>query len=211
MWMANGMVYYSIVFASSDLGGSVHLNFALLALIGLPGNGLAMYLPSRLGRKKTVISSMFLAATSCAILPFVPRIPRLVCACFGRLFIGISFSSIYLWSVEVYPTTMRATAMGFLQVTARVGAASAPWVANGLLEVHTAAPYLVMGGVAFFGAVLLFVVPETKGRAMKDTVEDYFGESDKGDGDCGSGENSSDIMMVEKVKEAPCSSSTVAT
>ena len=176
-WLANGMVYYSLVFAASDLGGSIYLNFFLLSFIGIPGNATTMYLCNRIGRKKTVIISMLVASIFCAAVAFIQKeeegkVIRVVCGMIGKLFIGISFAGIYVWAVELYPTTIRANAMGYLQVTSRIGAASAPWVATGLLSVHTAAPYLVMSGASFLASFVLLYIPETSGKPILETADE---------------------------------------
>lgn len=54
--------------------------------------------------------------------------------------------------------------MGFLQVTSRIGAAAAPWVAKGLLLVSEKAPFVVMGGTALIGSLFLVFISETAGR-----------------------------------------------
>ena len=170
-WLAIIMVYYSLEFAANDLGGSIYLNSFLLCFMGIPGNAAAMYLCNRIGRKKTVIIPMFVASIFCMAVAFIHKeeegkVIRVVCGMIGKLFIEISLSGIYVWSVELYPTTIRANAMGYLQVTGRIGAASAPWVATGLLSVYSAAPYLVMSGVSFLASCMLLYIPETRGKAI---------------------------------------------
>merc|ERR1712180_401214 len=108
-----------------------------MAVIGLPSEAFCGCLCRAIGRKKTTILGMFLASVFCFSLAFLHgdelTAVRISCALIGILFIGISFSAIYTWSVEIYPTTTRANGMAFLQVTSRIGAASAPWVAKALL------------------------------------------------------------------------------
>ena len=52
--------------------------------------------------------------------------------------------------------------MGILQVTSRIGAAAAPWVAQWLTHFHSSLPFLLMGGLALAAAVSCFVLAETK-------------------------------------------------
>ena len=62
--------------------------------------------------------------------------------------------------------------MGLLQISSRIGAASAPWVAKGLKNVHRYAPFLVMGISSFISTILMFVLPETKGAKTAEVIED---------------------------------------
>ena len=62
--------------------------------------------------------------------------------------------------------------MGLLQISSRIGAASAPWVAKGLKPVHRYAPFLVMGISSFIATVLMLVLQETKGTKTAEVIED---------------------------------------
>lgn len=177
-WFSVAMVYYSFTFAAGDIGGSIYLNVFLYTVVGLPGYFAAMYSCNKFGRKRTVIVSVFIASIACLAVAFIPiegdgKISRVAVALIGRFFIGLGFGAIYVWSVEVYPTTLRSNAMGYLQVTSRIGAASAPWVAKSLLPVHASAPYLVMGVSALVASFSMFSIPKTKDTVLKDTeIED---------------------------------------
>lgn len=176
-WFANAMVYFSIIFAAHDLGANPYLNLFLLMIINVPSNGVAMFACNRIGRKKTVIITMTLASLLCGAIGFLPKsggggYARLTFALLGDFLISISFGGIYVWSIEVYPTTIRASAMGFLQITSRLGAATAPWIAVALLQVHRAAPYAVMSAATLLAPIPLLLVPETMGKLMADTEEE---------------------------------------
>ena len=156
-------VYYSLIFASHDLGGSPYLNLFLLMIINIPSNACAIMLCNKIGRKPTALVTMVLSSLLCGSIGFVPKTlvaVRLVCAVFGDFLISISFSTIYVWSLEVYTTDVRASAMGFLQVASRVGAASAPWIGQALSYVNPAAPYAVMSGATLLAIFPLILVPE---------------------------------------------------
>ena len=183
-WIVNGMVYYGLVLAAGDLGGSVYINFFLLSFVGIPANFMAIYLCQRVGRKKTVIISMLIASLFCIIVAFIPaenegKIARITFGMIGKFCIGLSFGAIYVWSLEIYPTTIRANGMGFLQVASRVGAASAPWIAKGLLSLNRAAPFIVMGASALIATILLVFLPETRDRPTLETNEDMHADTTK--------------------------------
>ena len=61
--------------------------------------------------------------------------------------------------------------MGLLQISSRIGAASAPWVAKGLKRVHKYAPFLVMGISSFIAAFCMMLLPETKGTKTAEVIE----------------------------------------
>ena len=65
--------------------------------------------------------------------------------------------------------------MGFLQITARVGSALAPWLAKWLKVFHAALPFSLMGGLSLTGAALLLTLPDTKSRATFETIDQLLG------------------------------------
>ena len=72
---------------------------------------------------------------------------------------------------------MRSKGMGLLQIAARIGATSAPWVVNSLALVRKYVPFMVLGVPLVVGAVFGMWLPETKVNKVKyPTVVD--GESD---------------------------------
>ena len=60
--------------------------------------------------------------------------------------------------------------MGVLQISSRIGAATAPWVAKGLKNVHAVAPFLVMGVSSLIAVASMLVLPETKGTKTAEVI-----------------------------------------
>ena len=78
----------------------------------------------------------------------------------------------------IYIVPFRSQGMGLLQISGRIGSASAPWVAKGLRPVHHAVPFLVMGVSSFIAAALMLLLPETKGKS---TAEAIYDREDQGE------------------------------
>ena len=87
-----GMVYYAFYLSSGNLGGSLYVNFALMAVMGLPSEAINGCLCRVIGRKKTTIVGMLSASIFCFSLAFLHgdnlTIVRITCALIGNLFIG---------------------------------------------------------------------------------------------------------------------------
>ena len=62
--------------------------------------------------------------------------------------------------------------MGLLQISSRIGAALAPWVAKWLKVIHVILPFSLMGGVTLFSGLTLIWLPETKGQATAESLSD---------------------------------------
>eukprot|EP00112_Aurelia_sp_Birch-Aquarium-sp1_P026753 Seg97.16 transcript_id=Seg97.16/GoldUCD/mRNA.D3Y31 product="Solute carrier family 22 member 3" protein_id=Seg97.16/GoldUCD/D3Y31 len=185
-WIAFGLVYYGVSFAAGDLGGSKYRDFLLSVSCTLPAAFIEVYLPNRFGRKKSVIIPAMIAGVACIIVALIPARSgpdnqrsnlttlRVIIGLVGKLGITVAFDIMYLWSSEIYPTVTRSAAIGYLQVTARIGSALAPWVAKWLQIFHVALPFSLMGGLSFIAGMLLLLLPETKNCKTADVLDDQF-------------------------------------
>lgn len=69
--------------------------------------------------------------------------------------------------------------MGLMSVISRIGAASAPWVAQYLSYSNKYLPFIVMGSLSLVSAGLCFKLRETNGMAMAETLEDFYSSEGK--------------------------------
>ena len=179
-WMVSGMVYYGISLAASDLGGSLYRDYILVSIVEFPAALLAIDFCERFGRRKTVCYSMILAGLLTLIVGFIPlaggKAARVALGMLGKMFVTLSYDSIYTWSVEIYPTDIRSEGMGFLQITSRIGAASAPWIGKAVAVHHPSLPFIIMGTLGLISGVLTLYLPETKGQETQETDNDVTEE-----------------------------------
>ncbi|XP_066923326.1 solute carrier family 22 member 13-like [Clytia hemisphaerica] len=175
-WMINGMVYYGISLAVGDFGGSLYRDFALVSVVEIPAMLCVIDFPNRFGRQKTTMVCTFLTGVLTLAVAFIPtsyQVVRTTFGMIGKFLIAISFQVIYVWSVELYPTKIKSEAMGFLQITSRIGAASAPWIAKGVKVIHESLPFIIMGSLGLLAGILCWFLPDTKGQEMQETENDY--------------------------------------
>jgi len=172
-WFVCSLLYYSIVFASSNLNaGSKYVNFAAVCLAEMPGMLIACFTLDRFGRKRTVILFMLITGVCCVSLAAVPNVEswsegRLVLGFIGRLCACITFLSMFLWTNEVFPTYLRGQGVGYCNLVARFGGISAPWLTMSLQQVHPSLPFSLMGFFAVTNAALLTLMPETKDKQLQ--------------------------------------------
>jgi MFS transporter, OCT family, solute carrier family 22 (organic cation transporter), member 4/5 len=75
-WITVTFIYYGLSINSVSLGGNKYVNYALSALVEIPGYCLSMMTLDRFGRKKPIMCAYFICGLSLIILPFLP-----VCKC----------------------------------------------------------------------------------------------------------------------------------
>lgn len=141
----------------------------ILNLCGmLPGYLLFGVLADRLGRKRTLIAYLIFAALSVPAFAFA-RSPGLIlltaciCAFFGTGF----FTGSSILGSELFPTAVRATALGISYNAARGISALAPFVIGAIGEAHGLSWGFSVCGVAFAGAAVSTLwIPETHGTEL---------------------------------------------
>ncbi|GMA56242.1 putative MFS transporter [Alicyclobacillus sacchari] len=178
LWFVMNYSYYGMFLwlpsVLSDKGYSlVHsLGYSLvMTLAQIPGYLTAAWLVEKWGRKKTLATSMILAALAALAFGFAWNTASLIV--FGLLlsyFMLAAFAGTYAFTVEQFPTAFRATGMGWAAGFGRIGSALAPFITGWLLGSQLG--YGWVFGI-FFAVIIvgfLFVSllgRETKGQALE--------------------------------------------
>lgn len=63
--------------------------------------------------------------------------------------------------------------MGLLQVISRIGAATAPWIAQFLRIVDERLPFVLMGALTLFASLLCVRLDETKGKETAEVLQNF--------------------------------------
>merc|ERR1712077_167661 len=87
----------------------------------------------------------------------------------GKLCISASFSIVYIHSNEIFPTTIRNSAMGLVSFATRIGGITAPFLAklgNVLPNMH----FLIFGLMTIISGILNAYLPETKGQPLPENI-----------------------------------------
>ncbi|XP_024944011.1 organic cation transporter protein isoform X2 [Cephus cinctus] len=182
-WLVCGMGLFGMTQYIGQVGGDIFVNFAVSGAIQIPGNFLSWWAMSTLGRKITLISSNTTAGIASLLLVMVSAETawlRLLLACFGIVGMSVSFTTVYLFSGELFPTVVRNIGVGTSSMCARIGSMVAPFVVSlGLIKGWL--PPIVFGTLPLMGAVLCFFLPETTGCTLPETLQDGedFGKKQK--------------------------------
>ncbi|CAB4029035.1 organic cation transporter -like, partial [Paramuricea clavata] len=180
----NALVYFGVSFGSVDLGGNIYLNFFLISLVGVPANFALMWAVNRFGRKVCVITGLIITIVASSISVSIPADQnpaniggRITAAIIAKFFIGFSFNGCYVWTSELYPTVIRATGMSTSSSAARIGSFAASYIIW-LIRIHVALPYSIFGAICLQAALLGLLLPETKGAATLETMDDMKTEQE---------------------------------
>ncbi|CAK6449647.1 unnamed protein product [Pipistrellus nathusii] len=173
-WFATGFAYYSLAMGVEDFGVNLYLLQVIFGGVDIPAKFITILSMSYLGRHTTEVITLLLAGASILALIFVPAdLPalRTVLAVFGKGCLSSSFSCLFLYTSELYPTVIRQTGMGMSNVLTRLGSMTAPLMRiTG--ELHPFVPNLIFGATALLGGGASLFLPETLNQPLPETIED---------------------------------------
>jgi hypothetical protein len=174
-WFTNCMVYYGLSMSAGSLGGGRYISVALSGLVELPGLYVSYHLMERIGRKWTHGGLLMLAGICCclAALGFGESV-RLLVALLGKCSVAASFSVIYLYSAELFPTEIRNLALGVVSISARIGGILTPLLllmgGISLGGLSLGLPMVVMGCLGLLAGLLSLHLPETLHQPLPETL-----------------------------------------
>ncbi|XP_077586528.1 solute carrier family 22 member 7-like isoform X1 [Stigmatopora nigra] len=184
-WYGTAVTYYGISLNLSGFGLNLYLTHFVYAVVEVPAKLLLSVLINRIGRRPCLVGTLVLTGTCIGINILVPMdlwYVRSTVAILGKALSEASFTTIYLYTTELYPTVLRQNGMGFTSVASRVGVSVAPLVL--LLEnVWTLLPQIVLCAGALFCGLVALCLPETLNLRLPETIVDV-----EQPGRCGKGE-----------------------
>jgi len=109
-WLTATCVYYGLTLGAAKLSGDIYINFFLNGLIEIPANFGSIFLLNQIGRRFTVFLANMIGGFSLLAMFFVTTndvTARLVLFLLGKFGSTASFSCLYLYTTELYPTLLR--------------------------------------------------------------------------------------------------------
>ncbi|KAL0112549.1 hypothetical protein PUN28_012100 [Cardiocondyla obscurior] len=173
-WVVCGMGLFGISQYIGQVGGDIFINFAVSGAIQIPGNFVAWWAMNTLGRRITLICSNSISGVACLFLIIVSNNMawlRLLLACLGIVGMSVSFTTVYLFSGELFPTVVRNIGIGASSMCARIGSILAPFVVS-LSYIEKWLPPTIFGILPLIGSALCLLLPETAECTLPETLQD---------------------------------------
>ncbi|MCL1798272.1 MAG: MFS transporter [Eggerthellaceae bacterium] len=158
----------------ASVGREAILGESAVSLFFLVGSVPAMFWLNSLGRRKLLIGSLALMAVGLLVLGLFPTAPLLVVICaFGlyAFFSGGPGILQWLYPNELFPTEVRASAVGIAIAFSRIGTVIATYGTPLFLAAYGIGPtMLVAAGLVVLALVLsVFLAPETRGMSLSES------------------------------------------
>eukprot|EP01018_Ginkgo_biloba_P026869 Gb_23364 [translate_table: standard] len=191
VFFANAFAYYGIVLLTSQLSGgggnctsetssltasngnSLYRDVFITSFGEIPGLVLAATTVDRFGRKTSMVVMLFSCCAFLLPLIYPQHEAFTTLLLFGaRLCITGTFTIVYIYAPEIYPTSIRTTGFGAASSFARIGGVLCPVIAVGLVKSCQRVLAIFLFEAVLLSAAIsgLFFPIETKGRALTDIV-----------------------------------------
>ncbi|XP_014665354.1 PREDICTED: organic cation transporter protein-like isoform X2 [Priapulus caudatus] len=174
IWLVNVIVYVGLSIYIPILGESDYVNFALSSAVELLSYPILFCVIDRWGRRWPLCISMMLGGVACIATVLVPSgylEPTIILALVGKFGAGTSFTLMYLFSGEIFPTVLRGIGIGFSELVGSVGGVATPFIVY-LGYQYRDLPAFIMGTVTLVASVLAMALPETLNQKLPETVEE---------------------------------------
>ncbi|XP_064643372.1 organic cation transporter protein-like [Lineus longissimus] len=182
-WASVSAGYYGLHLYSGSMVGDFYVNFTVGVFMDIPATFYTMFTPTKFGRKAPHVLALLVAGLACVASMFVilyghnsvlSWLPTTL-ATIGKFGISAAFGSAYLYSAELFPTSVRNLSIGISSMFARLVTIAAPFLADlGSLipgPFSKVLPLVVFGSILILAGISSLFLPETHGKPLPETIE----------------------------------------
>ncbi|RUS77365.1 hypothetical protein EGW08_014879 [Elysia chlorotica] len=185
------LTYYGISLNIGHLSGNLYLNYTLSSVVETLATICVLLLIFRLGRRPLYGGSMVISAAGFLFssLPIFfgesdDSKFSVALVMVGKFGVSAAYAIIYVYCSEIFPTSVRSSAMALMYISGMIGGVISPYVV-GMSEsmgerMGAAFPMIVFGSVSLVAGLLSLLLPETKDKVMPEYIKDavHFGNHD---------------------------------
>ncbi|XP_044070058.1 solute carrier family 22 member 7-like isoform X2 [Siniperca chuatsi] len=174
VWYGVASTYYGISLNISGFGLNIYLTHFIYAAIEVPAKLMIYCFLNFIGRRKCQAGTLLLTGICIAINIFLPKglwHVRAVVAILGKGLSEASFTTIFLYTTELYPTVVRQNGLGYTSFMSRLGVSVAPLILL-LEDVWTLLPQIILCSVAIISGLVSLLLPETLNVRLPETIDD---------------------------------------
>ncbi|CAG5053792.1 unnamed protein product [Parnassius apollo] len=170
IYMACALIFDGLVRMSEGLGFDFFITFTLTSATEIPSVTLLAIVLDRWGRRKLTVGPIAFAGTLTFIAAFVSKgLPQVILAIAARFTVNMAYNTAVQWSAELVPTGARASGSSLVHVSGYVATMLSPFIVYSE-RFWKPLPLLLLGAVGLLVSGFGLLLPETKGRAMPQTI-----------------------------------------
>ncbi|XP_069368170.1 solute carrier family 22 member 13-like [Paralichthys olivaceus] len=173
LWFATSLMYYGLSLNVGNFGLDIYLTQFIFGVVEIPARLGSLPLIQHFGRRICQAGVLIFGGSACLGILVIPKdLPQVLTAVavVGKFAATASYSIIYVYTAELYPTVLRQNGVGLNATCGRVAGILAPLVR--LLDVyHYTIPMLLYGTIPIAAGGLCFLLPETCNVELQDHTE----------------------------------------
>ncbi|GAA6220156.1 solute carrier family 22 member 13 isoform X3 [Lates japonicus] len=173
IWFGTSLMYYGLSLNVGNFGLDIYLTQFIFGIVEIPAYLGSLPLIQHFGRRICQAGALFFGGAACLGILAIPEdlsIVVTVIAVLGKFAATASFSIVYVYTAELYPTTLRQNGVGLNSMCARVAGILAPLIR--LLDVyHYTIPMLIYGIIPIVAGGFCLLLPETRNVELQDHAE----------------------------------------
>lgn len=129
-WIACIFIGYGTSIVSVSLPGDKYWNFAMVSLFTVPAVFSSYFMLTYMRRRWALCLSIIVSGVTIIVSYYVAYFPALSLALFflGKFLIRHSLMVVYVYTGELWPTTLRHTILGICSMFGRIGSILAPMI-----------------------------------------------------------------------------------
>ncbi|CAH9119827.1 unnamed protein product [Cuscuta epithymum] len=165
-------VYYGLSLNAVNLGTNLYMNVALNAVAEMPAYFFTAILLDKVGRKPLTIGTHWFSGIFCLAGSLMKgygtwKVIRMVCGVLGIFGMAGTYNLLFIYTVELFPTTVRNAALGCTTQASQFGAILSPLI----VVLGGGIPFAIFGAFGICGGFLGFFLPETLNKPLYDTMD----------------------------------------
>ncbi|XP_055982235.1 solute carrier family 22 member 2 [Sorex fumeus] len=174
-WFTSSVLYQGLIMHMGLAGSNIYLDFFYSALVEFPSAFIIIFTIDRIGRRYPWAASNIVAGAACLVSVFIPddlQWLKVLVACLGRMGITMAYEMVCLVNAELYPTFIRNLGVLVCSSMCDIGGILTPFLVYRLTDVWQELPLVVFAVVGLVAGGLVLLLPETKGKALPETIEE---------------------------------------
>ncbi|KAG0712578.1 Organic cation transporter protein [Chionoecetes opilio] len=173
IYIVVAMVYYGLSLSGASISDDPYLYLVLSGLMELPAYIFSGFIVQHFGRKSSLSFSFLITTAVLLAVAFTPAeysTTLLALAMVGKMTITASYQMIVFFSSELFPTEVRSRGVSTAVMMSCLGSMGAPFITDLVGSMYPWAPFVIFGSGALLAAAGTFLLPETQGQVLPDTV-----------------------------------------
>nr|DBA26887.1 TPA: hypothetical protein GDO54_011088 [Pyxicephalus adspersus] len=175
IWFTCAVIYQGLIMHMGSTSENIYLDFFVSALVEFPAAFIIIVTVDRIGRRYPWAVGCFVTGLACIVTAFVPEglhWLKVTLGCVSRMGITLSYEMICLVNAELYPTFIRNLGIMVCSSMCDLGGIITPFIVYRLSNVWKELPLIVFAVTGTLSGVFVLFLPETKGRALPETIEE---------------------------------------